>query len=88
MEELIMQVKELIKILEKCDENDEITFIFDNDDKLSTNRGEGLFEVSQVNVTGQKINGKIALSNGRKSSTGQLRKVKKQCKSLHQDRKL
>lgn len=65
MEELIMQVKELIKILEKCDENDEITFIFDNDDKLSTNRGEGLFEVSQVNVTGQKINSKIALSNGR-----------------------
>lgn len=60
-----MQVKDLIKILEKCDENDEITFIFDNDERLSRNRGEGLFEVSQVSVTGQKINGKIALSNGR-----------------------
>ena len=30
----------------------------------SRNLGQGLHEVSQVNVTGKKIDGKIALTNG------------------------
>lgn len=59
-----MQVKDLIKILEKCDENDELTFIFTDNKYFSWNRGNGLFEASQINVVGSKINGKIALSNG------------------------
>lgn len=59
-----MKVKELISILEKCDENDEITFIFDESEQFSWNRGNGLHEVSQVNVTGFKIDGKIPLTNG------------------------
>ena len=59
-----MYVKDLKQLLAKCDENDEITFIFDENKTLSWDRGEGLKEVTQVNVTGYKINGKIALTNG------------------------
>ena len=59
-----MQVKELISILEKCDENDEITFIFDENPRFSWDRGHGLHEVSMIHVTGFKINGKIPLTNG------------------------
>lgn len=59
-----MQVKKLIDILKMCDENDEVTFIFDSNEMFSWDRGNGLFEVSQVNVTGYKINGKIPLTNG------------------------
>jgi len=59
-----MYVKDLLRILEKCDENDEITFIFDEDPRYSWDRGEGLHEVTMVNVTGKKINGKIPLTNG------------------------
>lgn len=59
-----MNVGRLISILEMCDENDEVTFIFDSDERFSTDIGEGLFEVSQLNVTGLKINGRIPLTNG------------------------
>lgn len=59
-----MYVKDLISILAKCDENDEVTFIFDESKHFSCDRGDGLKEASQVNVTGLKINGKIALTNG------------------------
>lgn len=59
-----MKAQELIRILEKCNPTDEITFIFDDAEMYSRNLGQGLHEVSQVNVTGKKINGKIALTNG------------------------
>ena len=59
-----MYVKDLKQILAKCDDNDEITFIFDGSGSFSWYRGNGLHEVTQVNVTGHKINGKIALTNG------------------------
>lgn len=59
-----MYVKDLLNILKDCNEEDEITFIFDENERFSWNRGNGLHEVSQVNVTGYKINGKIALTNG------------------------
>lgn len=59
-----MYAKELIQILSKCNPEDEITFIFDENPSYSWDRGNGLHEVAQVNVTGKKINGKIALSNG------------------------
>ena len=59
-----MYVKDLIQILEKCDENDEVTFIFDETSNSHWERGHGLKEVSMINVTGYKINDKIALSNG------------------------
>ena len=59
-----MYVKDLKQLLAKCDENDEITFIFDENKSFSWDRGDGLKEVTQVNVTGYKINGKIALTNG------------------------
>ncbi len=62
-----MYVKDLIAILEKCNPNDEMTFIFDENPRLSWNCGNGLHEVSQVNVTGYKINGKVALTNGMSS---------------------
>lgn len=62
-----MYVKDLKQILAKCDENDEITFIFDEDNRFSWDRGHGLKEVTMVNVTGYKINGKIALTNGMSS---------------------
>ncbi|MBQ3407950.1 MAG: hypothetical protein IJH12_01945 [Clostridia bacterium] len=59
-----MYVKDLKQLLAKCDENDEITFIFDESESVSWDRGNGLKEATQVNVTGYKINGKIALTNG------------------------
>lgn len=59
-----MRVQDLINILQNCNGNDELTFIFDSNERFSTERGNGLFEVSQVNVTGLKINGRIALTNG------------------------
>lgn len=59
-----MEVWRLIKILEKCDPNDEITFIFDSNKRFSWDRGDGLFEATMVSVTGFKINGKIPLTNG------------------------
>lgn len=59
-----MKVQRLIDILKDCNPNDEITFIFDSNEMFSWDRGNGLFEVSQVNVTGYKINGKIPLTNG------------------------
>lgn len=59
-----MKVKDLIEVLENCDAEDEISFIFDSDKRLSVNRRHGLFEVSNISVTGRKINGKIALTNG------------------------
>ena len=59
-----MKAQELISILEKCNPTDEITFIFDDAEMYSRNLGQGLHEVSQVNVTGLKIDGKIALTNG------------------------
>ena len=59
-----MYVKDLMKILAECDENDEITFIFDETSNSHWERGHGLKETTMVNVCGYKINGKIALSNG------------------------
>ena len=59
-----MYVKDLIQILEKCNPDDEVTFIFDEDPSLSRDRGQGLHEVTMFNVTGYKINGKIPLTNG------------------------
>ena len=59
-----MYVKDLKQILELCDENDEITFIFDENSNAHFERGHGLKETSMINVTGYKINGKIALTNG------------------------
>ena len=59
-----MYVKDLIQILEKCNPNDEVTFIFDETPMFSRTRTEDLKEASQVNVTGYKINGKVALTNG------------------------
>lgn len=59
-----MEVWRLIQILEKCDPNDEITFIFDENERFSWDRGNGLKEASMVSVTGYKINGKIPLTNG------------------------
>lgn len=60
-----MQVKDLIKVLQKCDGEMEVTFIFDNDERLSWDRNDGLFETTIVNVTGKQINGKVALTNGK-----------------------
>lgn len=60
-----MKVRELLATLVKCDMDDEVTFIFDDDTTRSWDRGHGLHEVSMFNVTGRKINGKIAFSNGR-----------------------
>lgn len=62
-----MKVKQLIDILKDCNEEDEITFIFDSDKSRSWNRGNGLYEVAMVNVTGYKINNKIPLTNGMSS---------------------
>ena len=62
-----MQVQALINILEKCNPTDEITFIFDSNPMFSRERTDGIFEVSQVNMTGLKINGKIPLTNGMSS---------------------
>lgn len=62
-----MQVRDLMAVLEKCNGEDEITFIFDNNKFLSRERETGLFEVSQISVTALKINGKIALTNGMSS---------------------
>lgn len=59
-----MYVKDLLQILAQCDENDEVTFIFDERGHFSRDRGNHLREVSQINVTGVKIDGKIALTNG------------------------
>ena len=59
-----MKVKELINILQNCSPEDEITFIFDENERLSQDRGHNLKEVTMINVCGHKINGKIALSNG------------------------
>ena len=59
-----MYAKELIQILSKCNPDDEITFIFDENERFSYDRGNGLKETTMVNVTGYKINGKIALTNG------------------------
>jgi len=59
-----MYVKDLIQLLANCDENDEITFIFDENEMYSKDLGNGLKQVSQINVTGKKIGGKIALNNG------------------------
>ncbi|WP_296875583.1 hypothetical protein [uncultured Methanobrevibacter sp.] len=59
-----MYVGDLIRILEKCDENDEVTFIFDENSNSHWEREHGLKEVTMVNVCGYKINGKIAMSNG------------------------
>ena len=60
----MMKAKELMRILLKCNPDDEITFIFDENPRYSSDLGQGLHEVSDVNVTGKKINGKIALTNG------------------------
>jgi len=59
-----MYVKDLKQLLELCDENDEITFIFDENSNSHWEREHGLKEATMVNVCGYKINGKIALSNG------------------------
>lgn len=59
-----MQVKDLIKILEKCDGEDEISFIFDDSKMKSIDRGNGLFETIGIDVTALKINGRVALTNG------------------------
>lgn len=59
-----MYAKDLIRILSKCNPDDEITFIFDENTTRSWDRGNGLHEATQVNVTCKKINGKIALTNG------------------------
>lgn len=59
-----MYVKDLMKILVECDENDEITFIFDENSNTHREREHGLKETTMINVTGYKINGKIALTNG------------------------
>lgn len=60
-----MYVKDLMGILAKCDENDEITFIFDENSNSHWNREHGLKETTMLNVLGKKIDGKIVLSNGR-----------------------
>lgn len=59
-----MQAKDLIETLSKCNPDDEITFIFDENPTRSWDCGNGLHEVTEVNVTGKKIHGKIALTNG------------------------
>ena len=59
-----MYVKDLKQILDKCDDNDEITFIFDENKRYSYEREHNLKETSQVNVCGKKIGNKIALTNG------------------------
>lgn len=59
-----MYVKDLKRLLELCDENDEITFIFDENSNTHREREHGLKETTMINVTGKKINGKIALTNG------------------------
>ena len=59
-----MYVKDLMRILADCDENDEVTFIFDENSNSHREREHGLKETTMVNVCGYKINGKIALSNG------------------------
>ena len=60
-----MKVKELIDILQDCNQEDELTFIFDKNN--AWNRGNDLYEVSYIAVTGYKINGKIPLTNGMSS---------------------
>ena len=59
-----MQAKDLIETLSKCNPDDEITFIFDENPQYSWDCGNGLHEATQVTVTGKKIHGKIALTNG------------------------
>ena len=59
-----MYVKDLLQTLSQCNPDDEITLIFDENPTYSWDRGNGLHEATQVNVTGKKINGKIALTNG------------------------
>ena len=60
-----MNVKNLKELLDKCDENDEIIFIYDENTNTYRDLGNGLKEIIGINVTGKKINGKIALTNGR-----------------------
>ena len=59
-----MYVKDLKEILELCDENDEIIFIFDENNNAHFEREHGLKQTTMINVCGKKIDGKIALSNG------------------------
>lgn len=59
-----MYVSDLIRILEKCDENDEVIFIFDENCHAHIEREHGLKQTSRIDVCGKKIDGKIALSNG------------------------
>ena len=59
-----MYVKDLKQLLELCDENDEITFIFDENSHSHRELEHNLKETTMINVCGKKINGKIALSNG------------------------
>ncbi len=59
-----MYVKDLKQILDKCDEDDEIIFIFDENCRAHIEREHGLKQTSMINVCGKKIDGKIALSNG------------------------
>lgn len=59
-----MYVRDLKQLLELCDENDEITFIFDENSNTHREREHNLKETTMINVCGYKINGKIALSNG------------------------
>lgn len=59
-----MYVRDLKQILAKCDDNDEITFIFDENSNSHFEREHNLKETTMINVCGKKINGKIALSNG------------------------
>ena len=60
-----MYVKDLLKILVRCNPDDEVTFIFDDDTVRYWDRGDNLKEVTMFDVTGHKINGKIAFTNGR-----------------------
>ena len=60
-----MYVKDLLKILVQCNPDDEVTFIFDDDTVRYWDRGDKLKEVTMFDVTGHKINGKIAFTNGR-----------------------
>lgn len=59
-----MYVKDLKQILDKCDENDEITFIFDENMNAHRERDFNLKETTMINVCGKKIDGKIVLTNG------------------------
>lgn len=59
-----MYVKDLKQLLAKCDDNDEITFIFDENSNTHIERKYGLKETTMIDVCGKKINNKIVLSNG------------------------